>query len=256
MLKITTWNVNSIRARMDRLTKWIERNQPSFICLQETKAQDQDFPLEEISQLGYNSYTYGQKTYNGVSIHTKSAIKDVLYGLPDENMNLQKRVITIDTGMFYLVNVYVPQGEDTESEKFRYKLEFLEHLGNYVKKLLETREVVITGDFNIAADERDLYNAELFRGKVMFHPLEHNFFNKLRETGMHDSLRLYTQESGQYSWWDYRGGSVSQNFGIRLDYIWISQGLKDCCKKAVISAEERKKFKPSDHVPYSIELEL
>jgi len=259
-MKITTWNVNSIRARLDKVTAWLCENKPDFLCLQETKVQDSEFPEAAFSQAGYASYTYGQKSYNGVSIHFLSSKinrnTNPVYGFSEEDKNTQKRIITLETDRFFLVNAYIPQGEDVLSAKFEYKLSFLNSLKDYLKELLLKKDVIITGDFNIAADERDIYNPEGFKNKVMFHPKEHAFFEDLKNIGLKDSLRLLTEDPKKYTWWDYRGASLERNNGIRLDYIWISETLSKKLLSFKIDADERTKEKPSDHVPYTVELDI
>ena len=257
MTKIATWNVNSIRARLELIFDWASKNKPDYLCLQETKVQDQDFPTNFLEEFGYSDCFYGQKSYNGVSIHVRKLQPQLItYGLPNENLNEQKRVITVETEKFYLINAYVPQGEDINSEKFAFKLIFLNALRNYIKQLLQIKDVIITGDFNIAADERDIYNPEGFKNKVMFHPKEHAFFEDLKQIGMKDSLRILTQEEKLYTWWDYRGASLMRNNGIRLDYIWLSENLSKKIVAFDIASQERTKEKPSDHVPYTIELNI
>lgn len=264
MIKISTWNVNSVRSRLELIFDWLSRNKPDFLCLQETKVQDKDFPVNSFSELGYIDCFYGQKAYNGVSIHIlnkenkpENKLRPIItYGFPNEELNEQKRVITTETDNFYLINVYVPQGEDINSNKFEFKLIFLDALKEYVKLLLAKKDVVITGDFNIAADERDIYNPEGFKNKVMFHPKEHAFFEALKFLGMSDSLRILTQEEKLYTWWDYRGASLQRNNGIRLDYIWLSENISKRVVSYDISSQERTKEKPSDHVPFTIELDI
>lgn len=246
-IKLTSWNVNSVRARLDAVNRWAQENRPQILCLQETKVQDQDYP--EVLP-GYERVLYGQKTYNGVSIHSLLPIREIRRGLPGEEINLQKRAVTAVTDYFTVVNVYIPQGTSPDSPKFSYKLDFLDSLTDYLKTLLPRQNrVVLAGDFNIAADERDLFEPQLFRNQVLFHPEELRRFQKLRELGFYDSLRLFSEEAGIYSWWDYRGGAFRRGLGIRLDYIWISEALKSCCISAGTDPQERRKEKASDHIP-------
>ncbi len=255
-MKITTWNVNSIRARLSHVSEWLAQNQPDFLCLQETKAQDQDFPIKSFEDLGYINHISGEKKYNGVSIHTKLPVKDVIYGLGDDETHFQKRVITVVTDKFYLINAYIPQGVSTDSPAFKYKLTFLEDLTKWAQKFIAHGDVVLCGDFNIAADDRDIFAPDLFRDQVMFTKEEHKAFSTFRQIGLFDSLRLKTEDEGLYTWWDYRGGAFRQNFGIRLDYIWLTQNLAGRLAEIQFDKSERKKEKPSDHIPYSIILDI
>ncbi|MDQ7824387.1 MAG: exodeoxyribonuclease III [Candidatus Eremiobacteraeota bacterium] len=254
-LTITTWNVNSLRVRLPSVLEWIKAHGPSVLCLQETKIQDHDFPAGEFSALGYESAWYGQKTYNGVSIHTRGSHSDVRQGLPDAVFNEQKRVISLVYEGITVVNAYIPQGESVESDKFAYKLAFLSQLRDYLSELMAGREhVVLAGDLNIAPDERDLFDAELFRGQVMFHPREHAFLDELRGMGLSDALRIHSGGGGIYSWWDYRGGAFWKNQGIRLDHLWISPSLAPFCSGVTVDTSERKRKKPSDHTPVTATL--
>jgi exodeoxyribonuclease-3 len=254
-MKIATWNVNSIRSRLPHAIEWLGRNSPDALALQETKVQDGDFPREAFAETGYSSHILGQKTYNGVSIHTREDAGGILAGFPDERMNEQKRVISVCLGDIRIVNVYVPQGESTESAKFAYKLDFLDHLIEYLRDLLTRDEkIVLLGDFNIAPDDRDLYDADRFRGQVMFHPKEHERLDALRALGFRDALRLLYQEAGLYSWWDYRNGAFWKNRGFRLDLIWLSDALASRCAEVAIDRNMRKGHQPSDHVPVLVTL--
>ncbi|MGV8124400.1 MAG: exodeoxyribonuclease III [Candidatus Xenobiia bacterium LiM19] len=249
-MNIATWNVNSVRSRLPAVIEWLRNNSPDALCLQETKVQDGDFPREAFAEAGYSSHILGQKTYNGVSIHTREDAVGILAGFPDEKMNEQKRVISLRLGDIRIVNVYVPQGESIESAKFAYKLDFLDHLIEYLRNLLSRDEkIVLLGDFNIAPDKRDLYDAPHFSGQVMFHQKEHERLEALRALGFKDALRLLNQEAGLYSWWDYRNGAFWKNRGFRLDLIWLSERLAPQCTAVTIDRNMRKGKQPSDHVP-------
>jgi exodeoxyribonuclease-3 len=254
-MQIATWNVNSVRTRIEHVKEWLTARTPAVLCLQETKVQDQEFPRAAFSALGYESAIYGQKTYNGVSLHSTGTFNDVWYGFPDPSMNEQKRVIAATVGGIRIVNAYVPQGVSPESEKFRYKLEFLHHLRDYAGQLLKEHEhLVLLGDFNIAPHERDLFDPSLFQDQVMFHPLEHEALRALEALGMKDALRLVSDAPGIYSWWDYREGAFWKNRGIRLDLIWVSPALAPHVESVVMERDTRKKKQPSDHVPVVLTL--
>ena len=249
-MNIATWNVNSVRSRLPAVIEWLRNNSPDALCLQETKVQDPEFPREAFTEIGYSSHIFGQKTYNGVSIHVKGDAGSIIHGFADEKMNEQKRVISLCLGDIRIVNVYVPQGESTDSAKFVYKLDFLDHLIEYLKELLSReKKIAVLGDFNIAPDERDLYDAAHFQNQVMFHPKEHERLEALKAIGFHDALRLHSQEAGLYSWWDYRNGAFWKNRGFRLDHIWLSERLAPQCTAVTIDRNMRKGKQPSDHVP-------
>jgi exodeoxyribonuclease III len=252
-MKLATWNVNSVRARIDLLKEWLIRNEPEILCLQETKVQDEDFPRDLFTSLGYESVIYGQKSYNGVSIHVMgSAMEDMRYGLPEPWVNDQKRVVSIRCEGIRIINVYVPHGESTESPKFPYKLQFLHHLHDYLKTCInEEKHVAVLGDFNVAPDDRDVYNPDLYRGQVMFHPNEHAALEKIKSLGFEDAFRLHNEEGGMYSFWDYKGGAFWKNEGWRIDHIWLSEKLAPRCSAVEIDKSPRKsrKMKPSDHTP-------
>ncbi len=254
-VNIATWNVNSVRSRLPVVIEWLGNNSPDALALQETKVQDSEFPLEAFTEAGYSSHVFGQKTYNGVSIHVKEDALELRAGFPDEKMNEQKRIISLRLGDIRIVNVYVPQGESVESAKFTWKLDFLDHLIEYLKELLSReKNIVLLGDFNIAPDERDLYDAEHFQDQVMFHPKEHERLQSLKALGFQDALRLHNQEAGLYSWWDYRNGAFWKNRGFRLDHIWLSEALAPKCSELFIDRNMRKGKQPSDHVPVVVKL--
>lgn len=256
-MKISTWNVNSVRARLPIVIDWMNINQPDVFCLQETKVEDKDFPVGSFSELGYETVVCGQKSYNGVSIHFKGEAEDAQMGFPDNEMNEQKRVLSVLYKGIRILNIYVPQGESLDSPKFRYKLDFLDRLAEYLLQLINKNErVIVLGDFNIAPDSRDLYDPESFESQVMFHPDEHKFIARLREMGFKDSLRLHNQEPGNYSWWDYRHGAFWKNHGWRLDQIWILDNISSLCKSTIIDKNVRKMKKTSDHVPVTAEFAL
>jgi len=254
-MKIATWNVNSVRSRLPSVIEWLRNNDPDALCLQETKVQDPEFPREAFAEIGYFSHVFGQKTYNGVSIHVKGDARDLRTGFADKKMNEQKRVISLCLRDIRIVNVYVPQGESIESAKFAYKLDFLDHLIEYLRDLLSRDErIVLLGDFNIAPDERDLFDAAHFSGQVMFHPEEHKRLEALRALGFKDALRLLNHEAGLYSWWDYRNGAFWKNRGFRLDLIWLSEALAQQCTALTIDRNMRKGKQTSDHVPVVAEI--
>lgn len=254
-MKLATWNVNSIRARTDLIVDWVCRNQPDVLCMQETKVVDDAFPTEEFLRCGYAVCMSGQKTYNGVAIASRLPIEDVTIGLLDEPATADKRCIAATIAGVRIYNVYVPNGKAVSSPSFQVKLGFFERL----RRTLDVRErpdrdLVVCGDFNVAAEERDVFDVEIMRGQLHFHPDEHQALNQLFEFGMVDALRLHHPQAGLFSWWDYRAGSFQKNQGLRIDYLLLSQNLARRCSSAHIDIEPRSREKPSDHVPVVVEI--
>ena len=249
-MKITTWNVNSIRSRLDRVLTWLDREQPDVLCLQETKVEDPDFPRAAFEERGYHVEAYGQKTYNGVALVSRHPPDEVERGFPDDGPDAERRLITGTFGMLRLLCVYVPNGQSPDSEQFAFKLDWLRRLYDYVDQTCGRRtRVLILGDFNIAPDDRDVYDPHLWRGRVHFHPREHEALARLADWGFFDLFRKHNAARELYSWWDYRGGALARNQGLRIDLILGTQPLWRHCLDATIDRAEREGDKPSDHAP-------
>jgi len=249
-VRIVTWNVNSVRSRKDRVVAWLERHGPDVVCLQETKTVDETFPADAFSALGYRSAIFGQKTYNGVAILAREEPANVRRGLPGDGPDHQKRIIAADVGGVTVVNIYVPNGSEVGSEKFAYKMEWLENLRTYLDDAFDPgAPLVLCGDFNIAPEDRDCHDPEEWRGKVLFHPDEHAALARLKNWGMVDALRLHHEEEGLYSWWDYRAAAFRRNRGMLIDHLLVTESLAARCQDVVIDKEERGGEKPSDHAP-------
>jgi exodeoxyribonuclease-3 len=247
---MATWNVNSLRARLDLVLDWTRRNQPDVLCMQETKVLDDDFPTEEFQRLGYGVAMAGEKSYNGVAIAARSLMRDIQIGFPGAKGSDPKRMIAATIDGTRVVCCYVPNGKSVDSPDFKFKLGWLEQLHTWVAaQRLAEGNLVICGDFNIARDERDLFDPQAFIGATHFHPLEHAALNRLLGTGLVDAYRLHEAAGEKYTWWDYRGASFRKNQGLRIDYLFISDALARRCTSAWIDREERAKDKPSDHVP-------
>ena len=249
-MRIASWNVNSLRARESLVVDWLRRNEPDVLCLQETKVLDDDFPTDAFQRLGYAVVMAGEKSYNGVAIAARKLLRDVRVGLLDAGTDDDKRLISANVGKVQVFCCYVPNGKSVGDPAFQQKLAWLDQL----KKTLEawsdpTRRVVVCGDFNIAADERDVYDVAAFEGQTHFHPEEHRRLRALEAWGLSDSYRLHHQEAGQYSWWDYRGSALRRNEGLRIDYLFVSDPLRQCCTNVEMDVEERHRDKPSDHIP-------
>jgi len=249
-VKLATWNVNSIRARQDAVLDWLGRNEPDVLCMQETKVVDDDFPTDEFLRLGYAIATAGQKTYNGVAIATRLPMRDVTIGLVGEEDPVDKRAIAVTVGDTRVYSVYVPNGKSPLLPAFQEKLAWLARLAETVVHASKSYEALaICGDFNVAPDDRDVYDPEVLRGQLHFHPDEHRALEHLVALGLVDLFRRHHVDDKQYSWWDYRAGAFRRNLGLRIDLILATKSLADKCVAADIDVEPRRGEKPSDHTP-------
>ncbi|MEW6743877.1 MAG: exodeoxyribonuclease III [Planctomycetota bacterium] len=249
-MKIATWNVNSVRARLPRLLAWLEERRPDVVCLQELKCLDEQFPREPLEDLGYNVETYGQKTYNGVAILAKKRLEDVVRGFPEDPAPAQHRVLGATVGDFLLLCVYVVNGQEVGSEAYELKRLWMERLAAHVKAHYDMAEkVIVAGDFNITFDDRDVYNPEEWREQILCTSAEREWLAHLIEPGLHDALRKFTQEGGIYTWWDYRTGAFRRNHGLRLDHFLMSRPALAACTVVEVDVEARRGEKASDHAP-------
>lgn len=249
-MKIVTWNVNSIRARHDAVLGWTEREQPDVLCMQETKVEDDDFPTDEFLRLGYAVVMSGERSYNGVAIASRLPVSDVVVGLHDEQGPAEKRLIRATVAGVRIYSVYVPNGKSPDAPAFQDKLRFFERLREtLLGEGARDRDVAVCGDFNVAPDDRDVYDPEAFRGQLHFHPDEHRALARLMEVGLVDVFRTQHAEGGQYSWWDYRAGGFRRNLGLRIDLILGTRSLAARCSSSHIDVAPRRGDKPSDHTP-------
>lgn len=252
---VASWNVNSIRARIGHLLDWLKFASPDVVCLQELKVTLDNFPFDEIADAGYEAAVQGQPSYNGVAILSRLPIEDVVEGFAGDDG--QARVIEAMIEGVQIFSVYAPNGQAPDSDKFAYKERFYSALREHLDDLGTSDDpVMLCGDFNIAPDERDVWDAEACRGHIGFHPSEHDWLANFRDWGLHDSLRLHTEDAGLFSWWDYRGGGFPRNHGMRIDQIWVSDGLKDSCTRAWIDVDPRGWERPSDHTPVLCEINV
>ncbi|MBS0587757.1 MAG: exodeoxyribonuclease III [Proteobacteria bacterium] len=255
-MKIATWNVNSLKVRLPQVIDWLQANQPDMLCLQETKLTDENFPVEEIAAAGYQSIFTGQKTYNGVAILSKRQGNEVIAGIP-KFADEQKRVIAATYDDVRVISVYVPNGDTVESEKYSYKLRWLPALTEWLQQeLKDYKKLAILGDFNIAPEDRDVYDPQLWQGKVLCSQPERAAFNDLLKLGLADSFRLFEQAEKSYTWWDYRMMAFRLNRGLRIDHILLSNELTGACMTCIIDKATRKLERPSDHAPVMVELSL
>jgi exodeoxyribonuclease-3 len=248
-MKVTTWNVNSIRSRQERVLDWIARREPDVLCLQETKATDDQFPRAPFEALGYHVEVWGQKTYNGVALLSRKTPEDVRRGLGGEE-DEQRRLIAARVAGYDVVCVYVPNGEAVDSPKFAYKLDWLGRLRGFLDAFSSpASRALVLGDFNVAPEDRDVHDPELWRGKVLFHPQEHAALAEVEAWGLEDLLRRHEQAGGLYTWWDYRALSFPRNAGLRIDLVLGTPAAAARCTGVLIERQERKGQKPSDHAP-------
>jgi exodeoxyribonuclease III len=244
-MRLATWNVNSLKVRLPHLLEWLASNPVDVVCLQETKQQDADFPHAELQAAGYHSVFSGQKTYNGVAILSRAEISDVQYGLPNFE-DEQKRVIAATISGVRVVCVYIPNGQEVGSDKYQYKLKWLGALTAWLKdELAKYPRLALLGDYNIAPEDRDVYDPVAWQGNVLVSEPERAAFQGLLQLGLSDAFRLFEQEDKSYSWWDYRMMAFRRNMGLRIDHILISSGLQ--CKACHIDKAPRKLERPSDH---------
>ncbi len=255
MTLIATWNVNSVRQRLSHLLAWAQENQPDILLLQETKCVNESFPVMELEEMGYNLALHGQKTFNGVAILSKYPLDDVITSIPhneeDEQCRYIEAVASLPNGQAMRVaSVYVPNGQDPESDKFQYKLGFLEKLHQHIKTLLSYEEIlVLGGDYNIAPQPLDVYSPEKLAGTLCFHPQERAAFQKMLHLGVYDAYRLLHPQQQGFSWWDYRSQQFERNEGYRIDHLLISPQAADRLRECEIDDAPRRQEKPSDHAP-------
>lgn len=254
-LKIASWNVNSIRAREDRLVHWLERHAPDVLCLQELKVADEGFPHERLRAAGYRAAVHGQKTYNGVAILSRGEPEDVARGFGDAFEDGQARLISARVAGIPVVTVYVPNGGEVGSDKWLYKLEWMGRLRAFLSRRFRPDEpLVLCGDFNVAPEPRDVADPAGWEASVLFHPEARRALQEVCAFGLVDTLRLHHAEPGLYSWWDYRMLAFPKNQGLRIDHIFVTEPLVRRCSAASIDRNERKGKQPSDHAPVLAEL--
>jgi exodeoxyribonuclease-3 len=255
MVKIATWNVNSVTARLPLVLKWLESARPDVLCLQETKCTDDKFPAEAFAALGYRSEVFGQRTYNGVAIVSRSRVERAQRGFPDDEEGAHARLLAGTIEGVRVVNVYVPNGQFVGSDKYRFKLEWMRRLRALLDEQHEKSEpLLLCGDFNVAPEERDVHDPALWQGRILFSKRERAALDHIKDWGFTDAFRLHTAEGGHFSWWDYRQGSFRRNAGLRIDHIWVSQPLAERSVATWIDTEPRTWERPSDHTPVVAEL--
>jgi exodeoxyribonuclease-3 len=249
-MKIATWNVNSVRARLTRLLSWLQRTQPDIVCLQELKAREEAFPYDAIREAGYHAAVYGQRTFNGVSILSRIEPQNVRRGMDDGAEDPQARFLAAQIGKLHVVSAYVPNGQVVGSAHYAYKLDWFRRLRGFLDRHFTSETpLVLCGDFNVARDELDVAHPAAWEESVLYHLTSRAALEELLSWGLVDVLRQQHPEGKLYSWWDYRLLAFPKNDGLRLDYIFATQSLARRCASAEIDRQERKGEKPSDHAP-------
>jgi exodeoxyribonuclease III len=254
-MKIASWNVNSLNVRLPHLEQWLQSFAPDVVGIQETKLEDHRFPDSALAGLGYRSVFAGQKTYNGVAILSRETATDVQIGIPGFD-DEQKRVIAATVGDVRIVNLYVVNGQAVGSEKYAYKLRWLEAVHGWLAgELLRHPRMVVMGDFNIAPDERDVFDPKVWNDThILTSAAERDALQRLYALGLHDAYRLHTDEAGIFSWWDYRMGGLRRNLGLRIDLTLVSEALRADATASGIDREPRTWDRPSDHAPAWVKL--
>lgn len=248
-MKIASWNVNSLRVRLPQVLEWLDSSQVDILCLQETKTQDADFPQADIEAAGYRVVFSGQKTYNGVAILSKQPACDIITDIKNLD-DPQRRILAATIDGVRVINLYVVNGSEVGSEKFDYKLQWLDKVTQFVTKEMNKHEkLVVLGDFNITPDDRDVHDPEAWKGKILCSDQERAAYGAMLNGGLKDTFRLFEQEEKAFSWWDYRGGGFRRNHGMRIDLILASPALASVCKQSIIDKTPRTWERPSDHTP-------
>ena len=252
-MKIVTWNVNSIRARIDNIKKYLKFSSPDIALFQEIKTEEHSYPFDEIDKLGYTSYVNGQKSYNGVSILSKKKLKEINKILPGDKIKQSRLIsakIKIKNKDIEIINIYVPNGNPVDTEKYTYKLNWFDlFIKEIDKKLKDSNRIIIAGDFNIIPEEIDVYAPEKYTDDALFRLEVRKKYRTLINLGLRDVFRNFNKNKACYTYWDYMQGSWQKNNGLRIDHILVSNNLIDLVKKIEIKKNIRNQIKPSDHVP-------
>lgn len=258
-MKIASWNINGIKARIDNVPKWLAEASPDVVCLQEIKSVDENFPVGVFEDLGYHVAVHGQKGFNGVALLSKHPLEDIRRGLPGDDDDLQARYIegclTVDDLTLRIAGIYLPNGNPMGTEKFDYKLAWMKRLCAHTEALLLNEEAfLIAGDYNVIPDPVDCRKPENWLGDALYQPESRDAYRALLHLGMTDALRATNSAPETYTFWDYQAGAWNKNNGIRIDHILLSPQAADCLHSCTIDKHTRAWEKPSDHVPIWVEL--
>ncbi|MGV6818784.1 MAG: exodeoxyribonuclease III [Thiotrichales bacterium] len=256
-MKIASWNVNSLRVRLPQVLEWLSTSEVDVLALQETKLPDEQFPIEDIEAAGYRVCFSGQKTYNGVALLSREhEITEIVTDVPDLE-DPQRRILGATINGVRILNLYVVNGQEVGSEKYAYKLDWLDKVTRFVEQDLKQHDrYVILGDFNIAPDDRDVYDPEAWKDRILCSDPERKGLERLLDLGFKDSFRLFEQEEGVFSWWDYRQVAFRRNRGLRIDLILASEALASSCTASYVDRVPRGWDRPSDHAPVVAEFTL
>lgn len=256
-MKIATWNVNSVNIRLEQVLEWLAAHQPDALCLQETKSTDEKFPFDALREAGYQAAHLGQKSYNGVAILSPHEIRDVQFNFPDDTEESPKRLIAATIKGVRIVNTYIPNGTELWTDKFTFKLDWLQRLRRFFDETCDANgDVLLCGDFNVAPDERDVWNVAAWEGKLHFTKPERAALDYVKKWGFIDVFRQTNGDEKLYSWWNYREGAFFKNQGLRIDHIWTSAPLAAKCTRCWIDRKPRGAERPSDHAPVVAEFEM
>ena len=248
-MKVATWNVNSLRVRLPQVTDWLAAHQPDVLALQETKLTDDLFPVEAFTALGYAAAYAGQKTYNGVAVLSRWPVSDVQLGVPDLQDD-QRRALALTSGGVRVVCLYVPNGQAVGTDKYAYKLDWLEQTRGWLARELAAHErLVVMGDFNVAPEDRDVHSPQRWEGQVLVSPAERQAFRALLDLGLSDAFRLFEQPEKVFSWWNYGALGFPRNWGLRIDHVLVSPTLAAECRSCHVDTGPRGHERPSDHAP-------
>ena len=249
-MKITTWNVNGIRARLTHVVDFLREHEPDVLCLQETKVVDELFPVEALEDEGYEVTYFGQKGYNGVAILAAHEIENVTKGMPDDAPDAERRVLAATVNGFRVLDLYVVNGQEVGSDKYAHKLDWLRRLRTYLdSEFAASDDVVVVGDFNVALEDRDVHDPTWWQDRILCSKPERDAMRNVMAFGLEDSFRRHHQQAGVYTWWHYTGGSAVKDDGLRIDYVLSSASAGARCTDVIVHKEERSKKSPSDHVP-------
>lgn len=255
-MRIATWNVNSIKARHDRVVAWLEKRSPDVLCLQELKCTEDKFPFDVLRESGYHAVAHCQKTYNGVAILSRMEAHEVIHGMDDGSDDTQARLITATVDGVRVVNGYFPNGQRVGSDKYAYKLDWMERLRAWLDRSFDPAEpLVLAGDFNVAPDDADVARPEEWEGSVLCHPDARAALAEVQSFGLVDVFRKHHPEGGVYSWWDYRQLAFPKGNGLRIDHVYATPPVAERSVDAFVDRDERKGKSPSDHAPVVIDLQ-
>ena len=249
-MKITTWNVNSLRARLTHVVDFLREHRPDVLCLQETKVTDDLFPRAALEDEGYDVTFTGQKSYNGVAILSATTLTEVQAGFPDDAPDADKRVLAAKAGEWHVLNLYVPNGQDVGTDKYRFKLDWFRRLRAFLdQRWAATDRLVVVGDFNVTLDDRDVHDPAWWKDRILCSVPERQAMRNVMAFGLTDNFRQHHAEGGIYTWWHYRAGAAFVDDGMRIDYVLTTPSAATLCRDVIVHKEVRLQKQPSDHVP-------